>query len=171
MERAVGARARRHMTISVKFENDNFRFSYTGPPELLETKIRGFADYMVQLANDQQRSGPSPKSAREPPRKAASMPNLAQYFAALKPQTQLMRFLATAVWLQQQGTEPLTTRRVTETLRLHKQPKLGNASDCLHKNILSGSCERDGTHPQAFFVTSAGLESARADLLVDSGHR
>jgi len=153
------------MTITVKFETDHFRFSYEGPADLLETKVRDFADHMVRLADDCRQSSVLPDISPAPVQRPAAMPNLAQYFTALKPKTQILRFLATATWLQEQGKEPLTTRRVSETLRLNKQQKLGNASDCLQKNILAGHCERNGDHPQAFFVTETGLIAARADLL------
>ncbi len=151
------------MTITVTFETDHFRFSYEGPAELLETKVRDFADHMIHLADDCRQPPASPPTG--PVARPAAMPNLGQYFSLLKPKTQILRFLATATWLQHQDRGPLTTRLVTETLRQHKQPKLGNASDCLQKNIQSGHCEGDGDHPQSFFVTDSGQITARSDLL------
>lgn len=69
---------------------------------------------------------------------------------------QLNKFLATAVWLTAQGRTPLTTRDVTEALKESSQSRLGNASDCLNKNVAKGYCEKDGGK---FFVTPEGKDS------------
>jgi hypothetical protein len=68
---------------------------------------------------------------------------------------QVRKFLATAAFLQLNGKNRVSTEDVTETLRRANQARLGNASDCLNKNVQKGLCEKDGT---AFFVTIDGLE-------------
>lgn len=69
---------------------------------------------------------------------------------------QVKKFLATASWLQSGGKSMLTTSDVTKALRDSRQSKLGNAADCLNKNVAKGHCEKDG---DGFFVTDDGTAS------------
>jgi len=70
---------------------------------------------------------------------------------------QVKKFLVTAIWLTAKGQNRLlTTKDVTQTLRESNQKRLGNASDCLNKNVGKGHCEKDGSE---FFVTQEGRDS------------
>lgn len=69
---------------------------------------------------------------------------------------QVLKFLATAVWLESKGKNRMTTSDITQALRDSNQSKLNNAADCLGQNIRKGFCEKDGNQ---FFVTSEGKES------------
>jgi hypothetical protein len=66
---------------------------------------------------------------------------------------QVLKFLATSMWLQLGGKERLKTSDVTTALSKANQKKLNNASDCLGQNITKGHCEREGNE---FFVTAEG---------------
>ena len=67
--------------------------------------------------------------------------------------TQVRRFLATALWLQDRGAIELTTTMVAKALRDNRQKKLGNPSDCLGQNVSKGYCEKTSN---GFFVTDDG---------------
>jgi hypothetical protein len=69
---------------------------------------------------------------------------------------QVRRFLATAVWLHDQGNhEHLTTAEVVAALTAAKQKELTNASNCLNQNVTKGFCQK--TTKNQFFVTEDGL--------------
>jgi hypothetical protein len=71
---------------------------------------------------------------------------------------QIKKFLATATWLHdREKKDRLSTSDVTTALSSNSQSRLGNAADCLNKNVGKGFCEKDG---KQFFVTDDG----RADL-------
>jgi hypothetical protein len=68
---------------------------------------------------------------------------------------QTKKFLATAAYLQANGTERVTTSEVTDSLKSNNQGKLTNASDCLNQNVGKGYCEKDG---KSFYVTPEGFK-------------
>ncbi len=69
---------------------------------------------------------------------------------------QVKKFLATAVWLEAKGKNRLETNDITNALKESNQSRLGNAADCLNKNIAKGYCEKNG---KQFFVTEDGKKS------------
>jgi hypothetical protein len=69
---------------------------------------------------------------------------------------QVLKFLATAIWLESKGRNRLSTSDVAQALRDANQSKLNNASDSLSQNIKKGFCEKDGGQ---FFVTTEGKGS------------
>jgi hypothetical protein len=69
---------------------------------------------------------------------------------------QVVRFLATAIWLTKRGSIMLTTADISKALRENHQPKITNPSDTLNKNVGKGFCEKQGSQ---FFVTPDGLAS------------
>ena len=69
---------------------------------------------------------------------------------------QTKKFLVTSVWLHAKGQEKLKTRDVTAALKSANQSRIGNAADCLNKNVNKGYCEKDGDQ---FFVTDEGRQS------------
>jgi hypothetical protein len=67
---------------------------------------------------------------------------------------QTRKFLATATWLQDREKRTrVSTNDVTTALSANSQTRLGNAADCLNKNVGKGFCEKDG---KQFFVTEEG---------------
>lgn len=68
--------------------------------------------------------------------------------------SQVRKFLATSLWLQDGGNEHLTTNSVTKALDDNKQGKLANASACLADNVKRGFCEKRGK--REFYVTDDG---------------
>jgi len=69
---------------------------------------------------------------------------------------QVLKFLATAVWLESKGKNRMTTSDITQALRDSNQSKLNNAADCLGQNVKKGFCEKEGNQ---FFVTIEGKEA------------
>lgn len=69
---------------------------------------------------------------------------------------QVIKFLATAVWLHAKGRKRLKTGDVTSALGNANQTRLANPSTCLSSNIKKGFIERNGNE---FFVTDDGKAS------------
>lgn len=67
---------------------------------------------------------------------------------------QVKKFLGTACWLTEKGSERLVTGDITKALSDNRQGKLANPSDALNKNVGKGFCEKDG---KQFYVTEQGL--------------
>jgi hypothetical protein len=65
------------------------------------------------------------------------------------------KFLATAAFLQMGGKERVTTKEVTDALRINNQGKLGDPSENLNQNVGKGSCEKDG---KSFYITPDGYK-------------
>lgn len=72
--------------------------------------------------------------------------------------SQVNRFLATAIWLYGRGVKSLSTSDITKALKENQQPRLANATDCLNSNIGKGYCEKQG---KQFFITPHGFESIK----------
>lgn len=67
------------------------------------------------------------------------------------------KFLATASWLHDsQNKDMLATRDVSAALDENKQGSVGNASECLSRNIKAGYCQKKG---KMFYVTPEGKAS------------
>lgn len=71
-------------------------------------------------------------------------------------ESQVKKFLATAVWLEAKGNTRIATSDIAKALKDSNQTRLANPSDCLNKNITKGYCEKDGGK---FFVTTDGKNS------------
>ncbi len=69
---------------------------------------------------------------------------------------QVKKFLATAVWLHAKGKSRLKTSDVNAAIKEAQQSRLGNASDCLNRNVTKGFAEKDGNE---FFITEDGKSS------------
>jgi hypothetical protein len=72
--------------------------------------------------------------------------------------SQVNRFLATAIWLVGRGNKTPSTSDVNKALKDSQQPKLSNAADCLNKNVTKGLCEKQG---KQFYVTPDGFASMK----------
>lgn len=71
---------------------------------------------------------------------------------------QVRKFLATAVWLEPEGKALLTTLRVANALKIARQKRLINPSDCLNQNATKGFCVKVG---KEFYVTPEGKDSLK----------
>jgi hypothetical protein len=69
---------------------------------------------------------------------------------------QVIKFLATALWLHAKGSKRLKTGDVAKALSNANQTRLANASNCLASNIKKGFIEKTGNE---FFVTDDGKAS------------
>lgn len=78
---------------------------------------------------------------------------LADFLSTHGKKSQTRKFLATAVWLDPDGSKRLTTREVTDALKNARQGKLTNAAQALNDNVAQGFCEKDGGQ---FYVTDKG---------------
>jgi hypothetical protein len=68
---------------------------------------------------------------------------------------QVRKFLATALWLQDNESKTrLATSDVSTALNAHNQGRLSNPADCLAKNVSKGHCVKDGK--KQFYVGDEG---------------
>jgi hypothetical protein len=124
-------------------------------------KILDKAPELVKLTPEKQMAGTPPLDLQQPAQMQEddtiaqmTLPSFLQEKGATR--NQVKKFLATAVWLMAKNKTRLTTRDVTRALKESNQSRLGNASDCLNKNVAKGYCEKDG---REFFVTQEGKDS------------
>ncbi|GAB3489301.1 hypothetical protein GCM10027399_05100 [Curvibacter fontanus] len=96
-------------------------------------------------------SGSSDQNGSNGAKDVGTLPSFLQKKGATK--NHVRRFLATAEWLHSKGSRRLQTGDVSKALSDANQPRLGNASECLNKNVSKGHCEKEG---KAFFVTPEG---------------
>jgi hypothetical protein len=83
---------------------------------------------------------------------------LPAYLKSVDAQTkQVRKFLATAVWLEAQGKDRLSTRDVSSALNDSNQARISNPANCLNQNVAKGYCQKDGK--KQFFVTEDGKNS------------
>jgi hypothetical protein len=121
-------------------------------------KIVAQAEKLIELGGrSEQRPGNGVgglQTKREPEMEPATLPK----FLGEKNATtnQVKKFLATAVWLELKGKKALQTKDVSAALKDAHQNRLGNAADCLNKNVSKGFCEKSGNQ---FIVTEEGKQS------------
>jgi hypothetical protein len=99
----------------------------------------------------------TPPGAASPQGSAKNM-SLAAYIKAKKGEkNQITRFLATASWLSDRSSDPVTATAVAKALSDHHQKRLANPADALNKNVTKGHAEKrkDGS----FFITPEGIEA------------
>ena len=85
---------------------------------------------------------------------AIAQKTLPAFLAGTKAKSnQVIKFLATSVWLHAKGSNRLKTSDVISGLRNANQTRLANASNCLSSNIKKGFIEKTGSE---FFVTDDG---------------
>lgn len=80
-----------------------------------------------------------------------ALPQFLQRTNATK--TQVDRFLATAEWLHQKGSEMVKTGDVTQANKDAHQSRFSNTAGCLAKNASKGFCVKAG---RDFYVTDEG---------------
>ena len=95
--------------------------------------------------------------AKRPPKSIGSgggaAGTLAAFLKKSNADNQTKRFLATADWLHQKGTDPIKTSDVSKALSDNHQRKLGNPAQCRNQNVKAGYCEKKGS---GFYVTDEG---------------
>lgn len=136
-------------------------FSASGGAEWVRAQAEWFIEQLEFLA---EAAPTQPAQLQADPPDAATTPpggdfktSLAQFLKDNNAdKSQNKKFLATAAWLRLKGSSPFKTSDVTAALKDAHQNRLGNASDCLGKNIKSGFIEKDGNN--TYYVTDLGLQ-------------
>lgn len=148
--------------VKIEIKIGNISFSGEGDSGWLEKQL----DKIIEKASDLVKIAPQQTSSlqkleKHKPADLSGLQNISKKSLAsfLKDKSattnQIDKFLVASVWLESKGKSRIKTGDVTKTLRENSQSKLGNASDCLNKNVSKGFCEKDGTE---FFVTQEGKE-------------
>ena len=142
------------MTIKIRIEVGGIKVDYEGPEDFLDSKLPKLITDVTTLAEQvpAESAGDDSNGNTE----SGTSSTLASFLREKKADSQPKRFLATAQWLHQKGSERIKTGDVTQALRENSQRRLSNASECLNRNISKGLCERDG---KEFFVTDEGRNS------------
>ncbi|HTW87828.1 MAG TPA: hypothetical protein VMD75_07465 [Candidatus Binataceae bacterium] len=129
---------------------------YEGPEAFLSKRMPSLLADLSKLSSQI----PSAESKGKPQKKGESGDPgpLATYLNGKNAvKNQQRRFLATAQWLHDRGTERLKTVDVTKALQDSHQSRLGNPSDSLAKNVSKGHCEK--LSKTEFHVTEEGRTS------------
>lgn len=135
----------------------SFSFSGSGEAEWLAGQLEKILEAVPRLIAYQPAAAAEPDNTLTVSPGAGATQTLATYIKAKGGETsQVIRFLATADWLRLRGSTSLTTAAVTKALSDNQQKRLGNAADCLNKNVSKGYCEKKG---DGFFITPEGLKS------------
>jgi hypothetical protein len=148
----------------LKLQYSGFVFEAEGEPSWIESQLEKFNSRVDSLrATTTQPNGNANTQiapatvAVNPPPSGAPVGNLASFLIAKSATVnQVRKFLVTAEWLHQKGTQVITTTMVAKALSDYRQSRLGNPSDCLGKNIGKGYCEKT---EGGFFVTPEGRAS------------
>lgn len=141
----------------VEFSGGGLSFSGQGEQEWLSKQLDKILAAAPELQKLEALPIPTPGvPAGTPEAEGEFKETLAGYIKAKGGESnQVLRFLATADWLQRRGEQKLTTAAVSKALVSNHQKKLGNPADCLNKNVAKGHCEKYG---DGFFITSDGLK-------------
>ena len=146
------------MTTKIRIKIGEVEVEYEGAEEFLDKKLLELIGQITKLAERAPALGKGEGADGKDLSKDIDPGTLASFLTACDAKSaQLKRFLATAEWLHRKGKKKMKTIDVTGALKENQQSRLGNASDCLNKNVSKGFCEKDGTE---FYVTDEG----RADL-------
>ena len=142
------------MTTKIRIKVGGIEVDYEGPEAFLESKLQKLiselSDLAKQVPAEHDDSNPSGKTG------SGTSATLVSFLKEKKVDSQTQRFLATAQWLHQNGSERIKTGDVTAALQDHKQKKLSNPSDCLGQNVSKGYCQKVG---KEFYVTDEGRNS------------
>ena len=152
------------MRTKFRFEHANLTVEVSGSEKFVQTSLRDIVTDLSRIAQDSsvpvaERTVPAITDGRVARTEVEE--TLALYLSRPelkgKLNTQKMQFLAAAAYLQvAHSFESLATSQVQEALRKSRYNGLGNPSDSLNKNIMSGYCDRDKS---GFYVTEAGLQA------------
>ena len=141
----------------IEIKAGNVSFSGEGNEAWLSSQLDKVLKHLPDLVNaiPPLSNGGDAGDPSLPRKKAAG--NLASYLNSKKVSaSQARKFLATALWLQDNGNEHLTTAAVTSALSNNKQGKLTNASGSLADNVKRGFCEKG--KGREFYVTDDGRD-------------
>lgn len=137
------------------------QFIGEGNPSWLEKqldKILNKTELLSKISNAvKNKDNSASEPAIEPTiKEISSQPLVAFLRSKNATSNQVLKFLATSVWLESKGKKRLKTSDVTAALKDANQSRIGNPADCLGKNITKGLCEREGNE---YFVTNEGKVS------------
>lgn len=144
---------RAHGKVEIKI--GNVTFSAEGEQEWLATQLAKVIEAATPVMSQSESGDRQPKPGSEAERpQAGAIGSLSSYLKAKGGELkQVQRFLATAAWLSQRGTQSLTTSAVSAALAENHQKRLGNPADCLNQNCSKGNCEKT---KDGFFITPEG---------------
>jgi len=146
----------------IELELGQIRFSAEGNQDWISKQLDKILSKAEELISIAPTTVPQPDSQKEQHQSKKKTPaNIGTLPAFLKEknatQPQVKKFLATAVWLRESKSKnQIKTSDVTKALRDANQKRLGNAADCLNRNVSKGYCEKNG---KEFFVTDEGRAS------------
>ena len=142
------------MTTKIRIKVGGVEVDYEGAEAYLNQKLPKLIGELSALA----KQAPTERAGRDSSvnTDSGTLSTLASFLKEHKAVSQNARFLATAQWLHQKGSERLQTGDVTKALRESNQKKISNASESLNQNVAKGFCEKEG---KQFFVTPEGLDS------------
>jgi hypothetical protein len=144
-------------TSKIKIQYGNVSFEAEGDPAWVVEQVEKFNARVDTRKAAPQSAAFSPLGGELPSNgftANAPIGNLSSFLIAKSATTnQNRKFLATAEWLTQKGKAVLTTGDITKALNDYKQSRLGNATECLNRNIGKGFCEKT---EGGFFVTPEG---------------
>jgi hypothetical protein len=145
----------------IEIKVGNISFSGQGEQDWVANqldKILAQAEKLIQLAPEDKDNGPIVEGKSPIGMDLSIAKQTLRAFLQEKnaTQNQVKKFLATASWLESKGQTRIQTSDVIKALKDANQTKLGNAADCLNKNVTKGHCEKDGN---TFFVTDDGKKS------------
>ena len=142
------------MTTKICIKVGGVEVDYEGPEAFLDSKLHKLISEVAALAKQSPAKRDDGPSSGNTGREISS--TLVSFLKEKKVSNQTQRFLATAEWLHQKGSERIKTSDVTNALRDSNQRRLSNASESLNQNVSKGFCEKVG---KEFFVTSEGKDS------------
>lgn len=143
--------------MKVRVKTGNVEIDYEGSEAFFAKKVPEFVNALSHVDDTAHRIANARKPALGGADRSTDNGTLAAFLREKSAKaSQVKKFLATAVWLQNKGSARLTTSQVAKALSTNNQGKLSNPSDCLAKNMSKGHCEKDG---KEFFVTDEGRES------------
>ena len=140
----------------IRMKIGGIEIDYEGPEGFLDEKLPKLLNEVSALAKKVPIENGAGDEGRNQKSGAPSALPLPSFLKEKTAKSQNMRFLATAEWLHGKGAERIKTSDVTKALRDSQQKRLGNASECLSRNVSKGYCEK--TSGGEFFVTDEGRQ-------------
>ena len=144
----------------IHFKVGSIEFQGEGEQKWLSSELAALIKALPDLAvvAGQVPTQTDAKTSTGSGRAKGTVTSLAKHIANAKAgSNQIARFLATAVWLHNKGSNKIATTDVRKALSDNNQKRLSNPADCLNKLVGKGHCEKEGNK---FFVTDEGYKAS-----------
>lgn len=141
------------MAAKIHVKVGDIEVDFEGPESFLDKKL---PEFIAKLSGFAEAPATHPHQQHAPKTKhAGGSTTLAAFLKDSKATSKTKKFLATAQWLHNKGSELVATGEVVKAISDAHQSSVGNASQCLNTNVKSGYCEKtkDG---KKFYVTDEG---------------